>query len=49
MQVTDAIFQAIELLHFFVAQHAVENSKIVHVSDVRRAQHPAAGLVGATW
>ena len=39
MQVTDSILQAVELLHFFVAQHAVEYGKIIHVSDVRRAQH----------
>ena len=34
MQVKDSILQAIELLHFFVAQHAVEHGKIIHVSDV---------------
>ena len=34
MQVMDTIFQAEELLHFFVAQHAVEHCKIVHMSDV---------------
>ncbi|QDV54435.1 hypothetical protein Mal33_03890 [Rosistilla oblonga] len=39
MQISDAVFQAVELLHFVLVQNAVEYAQVVHVSDVRRTQN----------